>query len=286
MAKYSIEEATLKGIADSIRGKEGTTDAIPVANMAARIEDIPTGDTALEDAIIEGTLTEYTNSRVTKCGGYLFAYSTVSRINFPAVDSIPEGMCYNAKSLTVVDMLGGGSAGDQYFSGCSNLSTVLLRNEKSITACKTSWYPFAAYVGNSNITRNFTRAQWNTYGTIGRVDSWSGVPQRLTGSVTYMMGTVSNEDKKPVWMFLQYQGNTAQQKTIAFVETEEEATALMELYEQQYNVESKYRVCVPRALLEQYKASTGWKHGGGQIRAIEDYTVDGTTTGALDESKL
>lgn len=45
-------------------------------------------------------------------------------------------------------------------------------------------------------------------------------------------------------------------------------------------------IYVPRALLDTYKAATNWSTFATQFRALEDYTVDGTTTGALDESKI
>lgn len=40
MSKYVIEDTTLTGIADAIRGKTGGTAAIPVSNMAAQIRGI------------------------------------------------------------------------------------------------------------------------------------------------------------------------------------------------------------------------------------------------------
>ena len=40
------------------------------------------------------------------------------------------------------------------------------------------------------------------------------------------------------------------------------------------------------ALVDSYKAATNWSTYADQIRALEDYTVDGTTTGALDETKV
>lgn len=43
---------------------------------------------------------------------------------------------------------------------------------------------------------------------------------------------------------------------------------------------------VPRALVEEYKAATNWSNFATQFRALEDYTVDGTITGELDESKI
>lgn len=45
-------------------------------------------------------------------------------------------------------------------------------------------------------------------------------------------------------------------------------------------------IYVPRALVDTYKAASNWSTYASQIRALEDYTVDGTTTGALDESKI
>lgn len=45
-------------------------------------------------------------------------------------------------------------------------------------------------------------------------------------------------------------------------------------------------IYVPRALVDSYKAATNWSTYAAQFRALEDYTVDGTTTGALDETKI
>lgn len=45
-------------------------------------------------------------------------------------------------------------------------------------------------------------------------------------------------------------------------------------------------VYVPRALVDSYKAATNWSNIASQLRALEDYTVDGTTTGELDETKI
>ena len=45
-------------------------------------------------------------------------------------------------------------------------------------------------------------------------------------------------------------------------------------------------IYVPRALVDSYKTATNWTTYATQFRALEDYTVDGTTTGELDESKI
>lgn len=45
-------------------------------------------------------------------------------------------------------------------------------------------------------------------------------------------------------------------------------------------------IYVPSALKSEYLKYNFWKNYSDQIRALEDYTVDGTTTGELDESKI
>lgn len=45
-------------------------------------------------------------------------------------------------------------------------------------------------------------------------------------------------------------------------------------------------IYVPSSLINTYKTATNWVTYASKFRALEDYTVDGTTTGALDESKV
>ena len=45
-------------------------------------------------------------------------------------------------------------------------------------------------------------------------------------------------------------------------------------------------IYVPRNMVDTLKSATNWSKHADQIRALEDYTVDGTTTGELDESKV
>lgn len=45
-------------------------------------------------------------------------------------------------------------------------------------------------------------------------------------------------------------------------------------------------IYVPSALVDEYKTTRGWTAYADQFRALEEYTVDGTITGELDESKI
>lgn len=45
-------------------------------------------------------------------------------------------------------------------------------------------------------------------------------------------------------------------------------------------------IYVPSALIDSYKADNNWSKYAAQFRVLENYTVDGTITGELDESKI
>lgn len=45
-------------------------------------------------------------------------------------------------------------------------------------------------------------------------------------------------------------------------------------------------IYVPSALIDSYKSAANWSTYASQFRALEDYTVDGTITGELDETKI
>lgn len=45
-------------------------------------------------------------------------------------------------------------------------------------------------------------------------------------------------------------------------------------------------IYVPAALVDSYKSANHWSEYANQFRALEDYTVDGTTTGELDPTKI
>lgn len=50
---------------------------------------------------------------------------------------------------------------------------------------------------------------------------------------------------------------------------------------------SKVRYYVPSALISEYRVETNWSSSpADSFRALEDYTVDGTIYGDLDESKI
>lgn len=82
------------------------------------------GDSAMEDGLITGTITEYTNDRVTSIRyGAFYGYSRLSAINLPAVTNINHEAFACCEALTTVSFPAAISIGISAFYFCSELTT-------------------------------------------------------------------------------------------------------------------------------------------------------------------
>ena len=126
MAEYLIQDTTLTGIADAIRGKTGGTDPVAVSDMAAQIEGIQAGgggDDVL-NALIDRSITEISSSSVTSIGSGAFYWcSALTTVDFPVATSIGEYAFRSCSALTTVDFPVATSIGGYAFSSCSALTT-------------------------------------------------------------------------------------------------------------------------------------------------------------------
>ena len=189
---YIIQDTTLSRIAEAIRAKNGTTDKIKVSDMAATIEAIKAGGDDKEAAIIDRSITEYSNGSIETIGGYAFYQcSSLLSVDLPSATSIGYNAFYYCEKLTTVDLPMATSIGAYVCSSCPTLKALIIRT-----------------------------------GQVCSLDSGLG-----------------------------------------------------------YGTDSCY-IYVPRALINDYKAATNWAQYADKFRALEDYTVDGTTTGELDTTKI
>ena len=124
MAKYSIEDTTLTGIADAIRGKTGGTDPVAVSDMAAQIEGIEVGGGGDIDALIDRSITEISSSSITSIGDSAFRNcSNLTTVDFPVATSIKPSAFYSCSNLTTVDFPVATSIGSYAFYSCRSLTT-------------------------------------------------------------------------------------------------------------------------------------------------------------------
>lgn len=160
--KYFIEDSTLTDIGNAIREKEGTTELIPTPDMGNRIRAIPSGgDTSVEDAIVDRSIIEYKNDRVTKVGYGAFSdctllttvdlpnvksigysafngCSALTTVNLPNATTVEYNAFYNCTSLATIDLPKATSVSDAMFSNCTALNAVILRSTTKATLSNAS----------------------------------------------------------------------------------------------------------------------------------------------------
>lgn len=246
------------------------------------------GDDEMCDQIIMRTVTEYKENRITKVGQYAFyGCEQLEVVDLPNATSIGNYAFPNCANLTEVDVPNVTEIGEYAFQGCTNLMTVNfpklvtirqrgLKNCKSLSVielpevttlgtealnnCAIPWLCLPKYTSSGY--------DWNVFSgnTALRVVD---LPVIETLGLNYGFSGCTN------LAAVILRGSTVCSMTSSTVFNNDSGITKGTGY-----------IYVPRAMVDSYKAATNWSTYAAQFRALEDYTVDGTTTGALDESKI
>ena len=260
MAYRKVNDISLASVADAIRAKGGTSDALVFPDgFVSAISAIQTGggggggggggSSEVLDALIDRSITEISNDHITSIGFYAFAYCmNLTTADFPACESIGNlafGACIN---MTTVDFPAATSIGEQAFASCMNLTTVDFPVTTSIgggafsacTGLTTVDFPATTSIGGSAFSgcTGLTTADFPATTSIGNsaFHGCSGLISIILRK-TEQICTLNNKG--------------------AFYETPI-ASGTGYIY-------------VPAALVDSYKAATNWTTYADQIRAIEDY---------------
>ena len=119
----------LTDIADAIRTKKETTEPINAQDFANEILNIKTGDTEIEDSIIDGTITKINNKNVTKIKESLFLNNNrLTEANFQNCLIIGSNAFDNCYKLTTISFPNCEYIYSNAFQRCSKLSIVDLPN--------------------------------------------------------------------------------------------------------------------------------------------------------------
>ena len=169
MGKVLVSDSNLAAIADAIRTKSGTTTKYKPGEMATAISNITTGSGGTDTgaAILDGSITEYANDRITsirdyglskctslatvsltaltKVGASAFSVCTsLTTAYLPAAKSVPY-YCFSAcRKLTSVTLTSAEYVGECGFNNCTSLTTVSLPACESLSAL--------AFYGCSSLT--------------------------------------------------------------------------------------------------------------------------------------
>lgn len=283
---FIVTKQNLYDAGDAIREKTGDSALIPIKDMDDAISDIPQGggDSDL-DALLTNSL-ESIRSDVTLLRSHSFAEaSNLKTVTFPELVSIGfnafdgagivslylpklasagNNAFMNCKSLTTVNLPLLVSVGNQAFQGCSALTSVNLP-ELPKTAAN-------AFRQCSHLTEivlpALTEMAGNTFYQCGELETVDlPVCSKITSGQFYFANKVTA-------LIL---------RSTAGVCVNESSELFMP---QSKIVMGTGFIYVPAALIASYKSATNWARYESAFRALEDYTVDGTTTGALDPNKV
>lgn len=143
------------------------------------------GDTSVEDGIIERTISQIYNSRVSKIGGYAFyGCASLTTVSFPNVTSIGTSAFYNCMQLTKVSFLNVTSIGGNAFNGCASLKSLYVLASSVATLAGTNAFmntpisksSYLGYFGSIYVPASLV----DSYKTTG---NWGVYSDRITSYV-------------------------------------------------------------------------------------------------------
>ena len=267
----------LVAIANAIREKTGKTDKMTLNQMAVEIDEIASGNTEVEDALLTRTLTSYENDRITELGRYgLQGMLLLETVSLPNLVKTPIDAFADCKALKHVSLpkYTGLQGGSRMFARCSALTddsfdipNLIHTNALDFNECtgltKIPYESQLDYVGDMcfrncliqsanlpNVT-GIGYCSFQDCKSLVRVDV--GVKQRNTLRRETFKGCSALET-----CILRADAFLPMDNTSAFKGTPIES--------------GTGYIYVPSALVGQYKAATNWTVYADQIRAIEDYS--------------
>jgi hypothetical protein len=244
------EDTNIKAIADAIRAKNGTSNTYKTSEMAEAVEAIETGGNL--DGAIDGSITEV-SSNVATIKNYAFrGCNSLTTADFPNVTNVGTYAFYDCNDLGTINFPQATEIGSYAFFNCDELVSVIL--------------PEATSIGS------------NAFSSCDLLDSID-LPKATT--ISYRAFYLDFILKKVI---LRADAVCSISGTDIF----NKCYHILGEVDENYNpsgLKDGY-IYVPSARVNGYKSDSMWVNFASQIRALEDYTVDGTTTGALDESKI
>lgn len=315
MAEYLIQEETLKQIADAIRTKTGEEGEMTPVEMPEKIEGIK----GLWEQIQDGTLTEWVDDEIIEMTVSPFQNCTsLEKVSCENLTSLPYGAFANNINLTEVNLpklsvlkssLGWGSnTSGYYFGDCPSLKTISFPELITVEGND-------CFLNCSNLVDVYLPKMIDLrYGTFNKCNS---LIQLDLPSVT----TIKNNNPIENCSQLRIVKLPALKETKISVCTDCDAleivdftvlekipygscfdncknfkslilrrfdkiVTLSKVFSNENFANGICYIYVPAALIEEYKSATNWSTYATQFRALEDYTVDGTITGELDETKI
>lgn len=317
MAEYLIQEETLNQIADAIRAKTGEEGEMTPVEMPEKIEGIK----GLWEQIQDGTLTEWVDDEIIELAAPLFInYSNLTKVSCNALVSIPSFTFFNSTNLTDIYLpnlkelkdfgiyyTSGGhfegcsslntvylpelisAKGQLNFSGCANLTTVSLPKLQNLTYSMFLQCKKLAQVKLPSVTTVDSNGAFSYCHSLVKLQLPSLV--KLKYSLAFHCDALEIIDFSALTEISHSSQIFNSCPMLKALILRNESTVVTLSSSSAFNSKDGIGagagyIYVPAALIEEYKSATNWSTYATQFRALEDYTVDGTITGELDETKI
>lgn len=232
-------------LCDKLREKTGGTDNLVASDIPDIIKTFGSAETL--EAYLEGTLTSYSNDRITKIGAQVFRnITTLTNVHLPYVTSVGESAFHGCTKLTTVNAPNITSTGTQAFSGCTKLSSIEVTLFKTINTqafynCgfTTLNFPNVTTI-NAQGVRNCKKLTKVDLGSVATINAYSFDSCSLLETLIIRTGKICTLGNTNAL------SNTPIQNGTGYI-------------------------YVPSALVESYKVATNWATYVNQFRTIEDY---------------
>lgn len=194
-ASGGSEDLTSELIAyDTSLTTQETTIQDIISALEGKVAGGGSGNTDIEDSIVDGSITEYTNDRITTIRSYGLAYCTnltsinlpnvtsispyafransvLTSINIPKVTLLNTCMFQDCTILNDLDFTNVTQIGSSAFQSCKGLTKLILRNEAMVTLKNTNVFsgtPIAGgtgfvYVPDTLVDTYKSGSNWTTY---------------------------------------------------------------------------------------------------------------------------
>lgn len=246
MGKKLYDEENIRAIADALRSKCGTYTTYKCCDMAAAINNLAIADTTTEDSLICSWSKPLTTYENDRVG---------------ELRSFAFAGCYN---LTSINLSKVGMISQYCFFKDTKLENVDLP-----AASVVDMYGFAECTKLTNI--NLPSATSIGMYAFNKCSALTTIDLAATSGV---LSSIS--------MYAFYETNL----TTLIIRSNTMSSTHASAFGFTPIESGTGYIYVPRALIDTYKADANWSIYANQFRALEDYTVDGTITGALDTTKI
>lgn len=213
-------------------------------------------DESIQQGIIDGTLVDLNNNEIEEIPNSGFrSYQNLKSVSSTSATTVGSHAFYGCGALESINLPNVTTIDKNSFANCPQLKSLILPSV--ISAGGNSLNCLAEYIKLQSLTG---------------LGSWAF---NGTKCVILDLPSVAYISKNGI-------SNPQSLKALVLRITSSICT-LGGTFDSYFNNANIY---VPRALIEEYKVANNWSTYADKFRALEDYTVDGTVTGALDETKI